>query len=181
MRERARLGLEGAGLLGRGLDRLHGSHEVVELPGQLRGALQRGHLVPHQLQRVLDQVHLTAGRLQDATDLRNHAAYDLNVPARLIPAYGKAGDFSLDAFVETDASNIIVETIKPSERSSGVVLRLFECKGSETTCGIRVSRRFKRAFIVDIFESTRRETDIVDGEITIGFHGFEIQNILLTL
>jgi len=112
---------------------------------------------------------------------RNHAAYDLNTPARVIGparASGEADNWT-DA-LSTAADNVVIETLKPSAQGDGVVLRLFECLGQDTTCDLRVPGRFAQATVVGLFEDHISDLSLENGLVSLKVKGFQIVTLLLT-
>ncbi len=106
---------------------------------------------------------------------RNHAAYDLNTPLRVLPSGGVSGP--KDPFVTSDAENVVIETLKPSNGGAGVVLRVFECAGHAAVASLTFGISVSRASLVDIFE--RYETDLSsDGsKVTVSLNPFQIMTI----
>ena len=113
-----------------------------------------------------------------ATEARNHAAYDLNVPARPIRTEAKSNAPFQGAFVRIDASNVLVETLKPSERTNGVIARLFESTGVACTCYVQLPANCRHAFTVDIFENDRETIEVNDGKVNLDFDRFQIRTLL---
>jgi len=103
------------------------------------------------------------------------AAWELNVPA--VTASGAYGDFS--AF-SVDKPNVIIDTVKCAEDSSGdVIVRLYEATGTMTRCELNVNFPIKAAYFTDMLENVKGEAQLADGKLTLTFHGFEAKTVRL--
>lgn len=72
-----------------------------------------------------------------------------------------------------DASNIIIETIKPSENSKGIIVRAYECQGKETTTVMTSS-------FTKISETDMLENVIAKTTEEIIFKPYEIKTFFLS-
>jgi alpha-mannosidase len=96
-------------------------------------------------------------------------AYRLNNPLRVITGG------TLPSQVASTEAGVVVETVKPAEQGSGVIVRLYESLGQTTTTELRVALPY----------STATETDLIErpiGEVQLSalqFSPFEIKTILL--
>ena len=107
-----------------------------------------------------------------------HEAYDLNAP--LMTAPGDAGERSL---FSVDASNIVIEAVKPAEDGSDdVIVRLYEAKRMSTVCELATSLPVTAAASTDMLETTvLEELDCSDGSVALTFRPFEIKTLRLRL
>ncbi|WP_308492280.1 alpha-mannosidase [Microbacterium terrisoli] len=96
-------------------------------------------------------------------------AYRLNNP--LLPADG----IVFDSAVTVSDPGVVIETIKPAEDGSGVVVRLYESLGRGTVCDIRTRLPHTRATFTDLIERPGERTDLT----SVAFGPFEIKTILL--
>jgi len=104
-------------------------------------------------------------------------AYELNCP--VITAAGAAGERSLFAL---DAPNVIIDTVKPAEDGSGdVILRLYECKRSDTYCAMKTSLPVAEVFQTNMLETEQAKLVIENGRIPLDFRAFEIKTLRLRL
>ena len=87
------------------------------------------------------------------------------------------GAVKLKAPIKISSPNIICECTKPAEDTNAVVLRLYECEGSLTECGIDVGS--KRAFLLNFMEDASEEILIENGAIRLSFRPFEIKTVML--
>ncbi|WP_170285542.1 alpha-mannosidase [Microbacterium rhizomatis] len=81
----------------------------------------------------------------------------------------------LPTFASTDQAGIVIETIKPAESGSGVVLRLYESLGVPTVTRLNVSRPYASARETNLMEIPQGDADLARLE----FSPFEIKTIHL--
>ncbi len=81
----------------------------------------------------------------------------------------------MDSFAQTDCSGIVIETIKPAEAGSGVILRLYESLGAFATTRLETKVSFSSAYETDLLENKLLPVDIA----ALSFSPFEIKTILL--
>ena len=107
-------------------------------------------------------------------------AYDLNVPALIVPHTGgepKGSLFSLNA------ANVIIESVKPAEDGSpDVIVRLYEAMRTATRCTLTTrlpARAFSFTNLVEEEQST--PAPVQEGSIHLDFRPFEIKTVRLHL
>jgi alpha-mannosidase len=107
-------------------------------------------------------------------------AYDLNVPVLVVPGSSQETGRSL---FNLDASNVVIETVKPAEAASGspdVIVRLYEAMRTATRCKLTTSLPFNKVSFVNLVEGEENgTTDLQDGCLTLDFRPFEIKTIRL--
>ncbi|MEL6838655.1 MAG: glycoside hydrolase family 38 C-terminal domain-containing protein [Pseudomonadota bacterium] len=108
-------------------------------------------------------------------DALDQAAYDLNVPARILPA--REGAVAAPPFVMSDSHNVILETLKPAFDGAGIVMRAFEAAGQSTQARLTFARPPMRVSIVNFLEEEIMEVDINDYEVGLTFGAFEILSL----
>lgn len=81
------------------------------------------------------------------------------------------------AFV--DASNVVIETVKPAEHQDGIVLRIYEALGASVTTKLYLNPVILRAYSSDMLELDKEELLISNHMIELEFHPFEIKTIIL--
>lgn len=97
------------------------------------------------------------------------AGYELNVP--VTSAHGIA-DFSL---MSVKPDNVIVETVKAAEDSSGdTILRLYESKHASCTAELTLNLPASRVFICDMLEQVQAELPMTGNTVSIPMRGFEV-------
>jgi alpha-mannosidase len=103
--------------------------------------------------------------------------YDLNVP--VVSAPGSAGRASLFA---VDASNVVVDTVKPAEDGSDdIVVRLYESKRTATECALNTSLPVTAAARTDMLEQHQADLSVDAGSIPLSFRPFEVKTVRLSL
>jgi alpha-mannosidase len=103
--------------------------------------------------------------------------YDLNCPVTTV-----AGLTEPRSLFSLDASNVVIDTVKPAEDGSGdVILRLYESMRTATHCVLTTSLPIRSAQETDMLE--RNETALTgeEGRVPLDFRAFEVKTIRLTL
>jgi alpha-mannosidase len=104
-------------------------------------------------------------------------AYELNCPVMIRP--GAAGENSI---FNLDASNIILETVKPAEDGTmDIILRLYESKCSLTKCILSTTLPIINVSQTDMLERFQKELSLDQGRIALEFHPFEVKTIRLSV
>ena len=96
-------------------------------------------------------------------------AYRLNNP--LLPV----GDRALTSVAGTSNPAVVIETIKPAQNGSGVVLRLYESLGSHAVTALRTGFAYGEAIETNLMEEPLAAADLE----SLAFGPFEIKTILL--
>jgi alpha-mannosidase len=105
------------------------------------------------------------------------AAYELNSPVTMISGSGGTGSvFTLDA------RNIIIETVKAAEDSSGdIIVRMYEAMRTATRCTFETVLPLRKAVETNMMEQEKAGLDIDDNKIKLEFRPFEIKTVRLTM
>ena len=104
-------------------------------------------------------------------------AYELNCPLMVLP--GSAGEASL---FNLDASNIILETVKPAEDgSTDIILRMYESKRMSTRCTLITTLPVVKATQTDMLENIQQQLSLSEGKVTLDFRPFEVKTIRLSI
>ena len=96
-------------------------------------------------------------------------AYRLNNPLQVVDGV------AFDSVVSTDDPGVVVETVKPSEDGSGVIVRLYESLGRPCTVSLTTAFGHARAVGTDLIERPAGPVDLA----RLAFRPFEIKTILL--
>jgi alpha-mannosidase len=106
-------------------------------------------------------------------------AYELNVPPLAVSGrLARNGD----SLVTIDASNVIVETVKPAEEGEAYVLRLFEAERSAVKgAKLRFGKLPSRVALTDMLEEELQEISLDGVEISLDFRAFEIKTVKVYL
>ena len=112
-------------------------------------------------------------------------AYECNVEVTV--SGGKLqGRFETNAVSETvsffrlEGGHTVLETCKPAmDETKGIVLRIYEAKGSAGVTELSLPCYVKQAFVCNMLEEKQQELEIRDGRVNLQFHSFEIKTILL--
>jgi alpha-mannosidase len=96
-------------------------------------------------------------------------AYRLNNPLIIVD------DVAFDSAVSVDDPGIVVETVKPADDGSGIVLRLYESLGRSVQTVVSTGIPHSGARFTDLIERPLGPADLTG----VGFGPFEIKTILL--
>ena len=102
-------------------------------------------------------------------------AYLLNRPL-IAKRINKNNGVLSDEFsvINCDKENIIIETVKKSENSDDMIIRLFDSYNRKTTTCIKFGFDIKRVYICDMLENEISEVKVVDNSINVDVGNFEI-------
>jgi alpha-mannosidase len=106
------------------------------------------------------------------------AAYELNVPLRVIPLSPQNGDLPRQAsYISLDRSNIIIEAVKQAEDDESVIVRLYEAVGCTASTKMRFGFNIISAEIVDLMEENPQRLKVTENSLVLDFRPFEIKTI----
>lgn len=101
-----------------------------------------------------------------------HPGYSLNYP----PIEAK-GEFNLPKLIELDASNVIIEAIKPCEdNEKAIIVRLYEAEGTFTKAALSIAMNSKSVEETNMLEEPIRKLGN-GGKLSLSFKPFEIKTI----
>lgn len=109
-------------------------------------------------------------------------AYELNVP--LLASVGTSNDkcihpVSEKSFVQVDAENVILETVKLAETGVGMILRLYECHNRRCTVTVQVYLPFSKVFECSLIEDNTGEIERDGNRFSFQIKPFEIRTFRL--
>ncbi|NLO82298.1 MAG: alpha-mannosidase [Clostridiales bacterium] len=105
-------------------------------------------------------------------------AYDLNYPVMAVEG---AVEKSASLF-SLDASNIILETVKPAEDGSNdIILRLYEAKRTATRCILTTAFPVVAAEQTDMLENSEKALDVQGNKICLDFRPFEVKTVRIKM
>jgi len=113
---------------------------------------------------------------------RNHGWSAANP---LIPVFAEGGrrgklPTKSYSFCEIDKPNVMITTIKPSEDGEGLVLRLLETSGRNTTVTIKLPfLSIKKAYITDLVEKELEPVEVQGNQVTTTIKMFGITTLKL--
>lgn len=110
------------------------------------------------------------------------AGYELNIPLSVVllsPNTG--GELPVRGiFLAVEPGNIIIETIKKTEDGHGVIIRLYECAGRETTAKLQIHLPIQSMELVDLMEERCDQSKLRPGT-ELFFASYEIHTVKLAL
>ena len=98
----------------------------------------------------------------------------LNHPLLIAP-----GLSSMDQVASVKPSNVVLETVKPSEEGRGFILRLYEAEGVSTTARVSFGKLAKTVHLVDLLEDQQETLSLKDNGIDIQLAPFQIVSLLV--
>ena len=101
-------------------------------------------------------------------------AYKLNQPL-LTEVGSEAGkEYS---FASVGHDNVIIETIKKAEDSTGTIIRMYESENAYTKTKLTVHTDFKKAYICNLLEETESEAVVTGTDIDVVLKPYEVVTI----
>lgn len=115
-----------------------------------------------------------AGTWRQAQTVRH--GYELNVPLHAVAAAQPAAPDTATtfSFCEIDHDNIILDTLKPAEDGSGVVLRLYESAGQRGVFQMRFFAEPDTVQVCNLLEEIEVDLPRQNGAISLHYQPFEI-------
>lgn len=108
------------------------------------------------------------------------AAYEFNLPLRTVELGGSsAGLPQQQAFLQTDAETVVVETIKRAEETGGWIVRLYEAGGGNARATVQCAFPVAGAVETNLVEEPLRELAVEGNRIELAFRPFEIKTLLV--
>lgn len=99
-------------------------------------------------------------------------AYKLNLPAYAVTG-GAIG--TEKSFVQVDAKNVILETVKLAEDQDGVIIRLYESENARTKTVITLPKGTCKVEECNLIEEFVEEVPVKDGKVTVVVKPYEIK------
>ena len=78
------------------------------------------------------------------------------------------------SFVSSDKKNVVIETVKKSEDSKGVIIRLFDAENKRGKVNLNFGLPISKVYMCDMLENTEREIKVVDNSVELEFSNFEV-------
>ncbi|MEN0088187.1 MAG: glycoside hydrolase family 38 C-terminal domain-containing protein [Pseudomonadota bacterium] len=103
-------------------------------------------------------------------------AYDLNVPV-VVSELAPSSAFDTKPFVRSTNSAVIIETVKPSSDRLGVIVRLFEGRGTATNTNLAFAKDIEHAERVDFLERTTAMCVADQNELQLDIQSYEIVSL----
>ncbi|MBN8712016.1 MAG: alpha-mannosidase [Verrucomicrobia bacterium] len=130
--------------------------------------------------------HFTYALLPHAGDFRAgrvvEEAYELNGPLHLRALESHPGALPTQAsFFSLDRPGLVIDTIKPAEDGEGIIVRLYESRGSRGRYVLRTSLPAVSIAETNLLEVDRTTLPLSDGEVSLNVRPFEILTLRLRL
>jgi alpha-mannosidase len=106
------------------------------------------------------------------------AAYELNIPLRVMEAGDNAASSSLPtSWVQIEQPNIVLEAVKKAEDSDDFILRLYEAHGARTQARLRFGFDVSSAELTDLMEENGQPLPVDGNAVEIAFRPFEVHTV----
>ncbi|MFZ6030958.1 MAG: alpha-mannosidase [Chloroflexota bacterium] len=106
------------------------------------------------------------------------AAYELNVPLRMMPLAPQPGELPRQgSFLRLDRPNVLIEAVKQAEDGEAIVVRLYEATGASVKTTLYLGFEAVAAEAVDLMEENPVPLELVDHGVVLDFHPFEIKTV----
>ncbi|MCK5128689.1 MAG: alpha-mannosidase [Clostridiales bacterium] len=103
-------------------------------------------------------------------------SYELNIKPTVICGRTNINE----SLLSIDVSNVIIESIKPSENGKGYIVRMYECECSAVpSCKITFNRTPAEVLVTDLLEEPLENLEIIDNTVETIFRPFEIKTLLI--
>jgi alpha-mannosidase len=102
-----------------------------------------------------------------------HAAYELNMPLRVIPSVKGVSD-GCSSLLRLDSDDVVVEAIKKAEDEDAVIIRMYEAHGRSTNASVRFGFPVKSAEIVNLMEQKESSLEVREDQVDVSLNPFEI-------
>ncbi|RCX18195.1 alpha-mannosidase [Fontibacillus phaseoli] len=117
-----------------------------------------------------------AGDWQSAHTVR--AAAELNLDPAVVAAEAREGSLPpVHSLIGFTGEHVVLDTVKPAEDGSGVILRFYESSGGRETVELDWSRTYSGAFLSDALEREIEPLNAAAGPIKLDFAPYEIKTL----
>jgi alpha-mannosidase len=108
--------------------------------------------------------------------------YELNMPLRVIPMKKNTGGKlpAKHSFLQIDAENVIIETVKKAEDSNDIIIRLYENSGASVKTKLQLGFSARSARRVNLMESDAQPIKMTANQLELSFKPFEILTLKIS-
>lgn len=112
-----------------------------------------------------------------------HAAAALNQTLPVVRTTAHAGELASSAsMIVYTGEHVILDTVKPAEDGSGVIVRLYESAGGRESVMFNWPYPFKRAVLSGALEEDGEQLELIEGvAVSLDFKPYEIKTVKLIL
>jgi alpha-mannosidase len=109
--------------------------------------------------------------------------YELNVPLREVAVKASVNSVNklpdVYSFLQSDHSNVMIETVKKAEDDDNLIVRLYETAGTRLQMKLRTGFEITEVWLADLMETKIERLHPEDGAISLAFTPFEIKTLRL--
>jgi len=107
------------------------------------------------------------------------AAYELNVPLRIVGTPHGAKLPPRASWFAVSAPNVMIETVKQAEDGRGIIVRLYEASGAPVETDLRSGLPLGAASMTNLIEEGQEPLAISGDAVRLSFRPFEIHTLRL--
>ncbi|MGN7358864.1 alpha-mannosidase [Paenibacillus sp. SAF-054] len=126
-------------------------------------------LLPHQ------------GSWRDAHTVRQAAELNVDMPVRQAEGGMEGSRPAAGSLISLQSGHVVLDTVKPAEDGSGVVLRLYESSGGRERVQLTWPAAVEAAYLSNALEEPVEQLETEEGRMELAFAPYEIRTVLLKL
>ena len=110
------------------------------------------------------------------------AGYELNIPLTIQYCSSKKGSLPTSfSYMVVESPSVIIETVKKAERSSEIIVRLYETTGEPCHTTLQLNFPVTKVLLVNLMEEPIGEILVDEGSVELDFIPFEILTLGLSV
>ena len=110
------------------------------------------------------------------------AGYEFNIPLVAVSAQARKGEKPDNmSFLQVDAANVILETVKRAEDGHGIIIRFYESQRKGCRAIVTLNLPIRAAEETNLMEKKIRSLQLVKKKIELDFAPFEIKTIRIVM
>jgi alpha-mannosidase len=107
-------------------------------------------------------------------------AYDFNIPLKPVVTTAHAGEWPVQrSWIQIQPEGVILETVKPSEDGTNIVLRIYESYGTKTEARLQFDLPEVRIYETNLLEENPQACPVKNGVLVLTLKPFEIKTFVV--
>ncbi|WP_145948231.1 alpha-mannosidase [Paenibacillus sp. Y412MC10] len=124
-------------------------------------------LLPHQ------------GGWRESHTVRQAAELNVDMPVRQAESGAQGSRPSTGSLITLSGGHVLLDTVKPSEDGSGVILRFYESTGGREQIELTWPGAITEAYLSNALEEPAHPLQLQEGKLQLSFAPYEIKTVLL--
>lgn len=120
-----------------------------------------------------------SGDWRNAHTVRHAAELNQEMPVLPLQAGKQGTRAAAQSLISLDSRHVVLDTVKPAEDGSGVILRFYESSGGREQVELQWPYDFEEAYLSNALEEPVQKMESEKGDLTLSFAPFEIKTVLL--